>query len=144
MPCLNSEFDRDYRCMLYLLHREVRIYLLEEVRIQPPHVHHLHFLDFNEKKNSALPLFCRHLIAIALFYFLSTMAANPAQLVPTVAQQLQPPIAQQPYPQQCRRAARPPTVQYSSAAEVFGHLRLRDNKVAIVSHFHQWRLAHTL
>jgi hypothetical protein len=51
------------------------------------------------------------------------MAANPAQLVPPVAQQPQPPVAQQPqppvaqqpYPQQRRRTARPPTVQYSSA-----------------------------
>jgi len=51
------------------------------------------------------------------------MAANPAQLVPPVAQQPQPPVAQQPYPQQRRRTARPPTVQYSSA-EVFGLLHI--------------------
>jgi len=61
------------------------------------------------------------------------MAANPAQLVPPVAQQPQPPVAQQPqpqppvaqqpYPQQRRRTAQPPTVQYSSA-EVFGLLHI--------------------
>jgi len=96
MPCQNSEFDRDYRCMLYLLHREVRSYLLEKIHVQPPHEHHLHFLDFNEIK-TACYFFCGHLIAIALFYFISTMAANPAQSVPPVAQQPQPPLAQQPY-----------------------------------------------
>jgi hypothetical protein len=31
------------------------------------------------------------------FYFISTMAANPAQLVPPAAQQPQPHVAQQPY-----------------------------------------------
>jgi hypothetical protein len=57
MPCLNSEFDRDYRCMLYLLHREVSSYLLEEVCVQPPRVHSLHFLDFNGKKTARYPRF---------------------------------------------------------------------------------------
>jgi len=43
MPCQNLEFDRDFWCMLYLLHREVSRYLLEEVSVHPPRVHYFHF-----------------------------------------------------------------------------------------------------
>ena len=53
IPCQNLEFDaRDCQFMLYLLHREERSYLLEEVRVHSPRVPHLHILDFNKKKTA--------------------------------------------------------------------------------------------